>query len=334
MSGKSILVTGGSGFIGYHLAKRLADDKSDKIVLVDNFQRGRMDEEFSELCVRPNVTLITGDLRDPATRAQLGSGYDEVYHLAAMLGVENVLHRPVDVLRVNALLTAEILEWLVGGGGKKILFSSTSEAYAWTQQFHELPVPTPENVPLALTDLRNPRTTYAASKVFGELCVTQYCTQTGREFVITRYHNVYGPRMGYDHVIPQLHERALAGEAPLTVYSADHIRAFCYVDDAVDATLAAMRSDAGKNETFNVGNDEEEIEIGDLATRILEKTGREPDIRAKTAVNDPIKRRCPDVSKARRLLGYRPQITLDEGLNRTLAWYARHPRPQLQPVQN
>lgn len=333
MSGRTILVTGGSGFIGYHLSKRLADDASDKIVLVDNFQRGRMDAEFAALCERPNARLIKGDLRDPAVREQLGSGYDEVYHLAAMLGVENVLHRPVDVLRVNALLTAEILDWFVAGGGKKILFSSTSEAYAWTQQFHELPVPTPEDVPLALTDLRNPRTTYAGSKVFGELCVTQYCLSSEKEFVITRYHNVYGPRMGYDHVIPQLHERALAGESPLTVYSADHLRAFCYVEDAVDATIAAMRLPAGKNETFNVGNDKEEIEIGDLAARILQKTGRDPQINPKTAANDPIKRRCPDVSKARRLLGYEPKVTLDVGLDRTMAWYARNPRPQLQAVK-
>lgn len=327
MSAKRILITGGSGFIGLHLVMRLAKEDCE-LVLVDNFQRGRKDAEFAALCERPNVTLIAGDLRDPAIRGRLGADYDEVYHLAALLGVANVLNRPVDVLRVNALMTAEVLEWFVGGGGKKIMFSSTSEAYAWTQQFHALPIPTPEDVPLAITDLGNPRTTYSASKVFGELCVTQYAQQAKLPYIITRYHNVYGPRMGYDHVIPQLYERALGGERPLTVYSADHLRAFCYVDDAVNATIAAMRTPAAENQVFNIGNDGEETEIADLARRILAKVGAPPDIVPVPAVNDPIKRRCPDVSKARRVLGYSPAIDLDRGLDLTLAWYERNPKPQ------
>ena len=327
MKSRSILITGGSGFIGYHLAKRLASDGNDQIILVDNFQRGRLDGEFAKLCEAPNVKLIRGDLRDPALRANLGSNYDEVYHLAAMLGVENVLNRPVDVLRVNALLTAEVLEWFVAGGGKKFMFSSTSEAYAWTQQFFSLPVPTPEDVPLALTDLSNPRSTYSGSKVFGELCVTQYCASYNLPYVITRYHNVYGPRMGYDHVIPQLHERITSGESPLAVYSADHLRAFCYIDDAVDCTIAAMRTPAGENQTFNVGNDSEETLISDLARRILSKSGKTAEIVDRQAANDPIKRRCPDVSKARKILGYAPSVSLDSGLDQTLSWYAKNPRP-------
>ena len=327
MSARRILVTGGSGFIGYHLTHRLSAYGVDEIVLVDNFQRGRLDEDFSALCEHDNIRLVTGDLRDPNTRSQLGGGYQEVYHLAAMLGVANVLDRPVDVLRINALMTAEVLEWFVAGGGEKLLFSATSEAYAWTQHFHPLPIPTPEDVPLALTDLTNPRSTYAGSKVFGELCTTQYCLGAQKPFVITRYHNVYGPRMGYDHVIPQLYERAVGGEAPLKVYSADHMRAFCFIDDAVSATILAMRSDTGRNQTFNIGNDDEEVTIVDLAKRILARSNVDVAIDSQPAANDPIGRRCPDVSKARRLLGYAPVVALDEGLERTIAWYARHPRP-------
>jgi nucleoside-diphosphate-sugar epimerase len=327
MSATKILVTGGGGFIGYHLTLRLAARADDEIVLVDNFGRGRMDDAFGALCERPNVRLITGDLREAATRKELGTGYDEVYHLAALLGVANVLQRPVDVLRVNALLTAEILEWFVAGGGAKLLFSSTSEVYAWTQHFHPLPIPTPEDVPLALTDLANPRSTYAGSKLFGELCATQYCSAAGKPFVIVRYHNVYGPRMGYDHVIPQLHERAAGGESPLAVYSADHMRAFCFIDDAVNATILAMRSDSGRNQTFNVGNDSEEVTIAELARRVLVTSNIDATLDPRPAANDPIGRRCPDVSKARRLLGYGPVIGLDEGLRRTIAWYAEHPKP-------
>ena len=323
MSKRRILITGGGGFIGLRLAATLAGDPASEITLVENFARGRRDRELEELCARPGVRLLDLDLRDPASYAAMGGGYDEVYHLAALLGVENVLRRPVDVLRVNMLMTAQLLEWFIAGGGHKLLFSSTSEAYAWTLQFHELPIPTPENVPLSLTDLRNPRSTYAGSKMFGELAVSHYCASVDKPFVITRYHNVYGPRMGYEHVIPQLYRRAVDGQRPLVVYSADHMRAFCFVQDAVDVTIAAMRTSAAENETFNVGNDSEEVTMADLGRRILAHAGINAEIAPQTAENDPIKRRCPDVSKARRMLGYRPAVSLDQGLEIMLPWYAK-----------
>jgi len=322
MDKRRILITGGGGFIGLRLASTLAKDGSSDITLVENFARGRQDRELEELCAQPGVRLLNLDLRQPASYEAIGSGYDEVYHLAALLGVENVLRRPVDVLRINALMTAQVLEWFIAGGGEKLLFSSTSEAYAWTLQVQPLPIPTPEDVPLALTNLRDPRSTYAGSKIFGELAVAQYCASVGKPYVITRYHNVYGPRMGYDHVIPQLYRRAVDGQRPLVVYSADHLRAFCFVQDAVDCTVAAMRTKAAENETFNVGNDSEEITMGDLARKILASASIDADIAPQTAANDPIKRRCPDVSKARRVLGYNPAVSLDEGLRIMLPWYA------------
>ncbi|MBV9214352.1 MAG: NAD-dependent epimerase/dehydratase family protein, partial [Actinobacteria bacterium] len=203
---------------------------------------------------------------------------------------------------------------------RKVLFSSTSEAYAWTRHFHELPIPTPEDVPVSLTDLTNPRSSYAGSKVFGELAVIQYCRANEMPYSIVRYHNVYGPRMGTDHVIPELFLRARGGQNPLVVYSPEHIRAFCYVSDAVEATLLAMDSPRGDGETFNVGNDREEIRIEDLARRLLVRAGIDVDIDPRSA-DDPISRRCPDVSKARALLGYEPRVDLERGLELTLAWY-------------
>jgi UDP-glucose 4-epimerase/UDP-glucuronate decarboxylase len=176
-------------------------------------------------------------------------------------------------------------------------------------------------VPLALTDLRNPRSTYAGSKIFGELAVIHYCASVNKPFVITRYHNVYGPRMGNEHVIPQLYRRAVEGQNPLVVYSADHERAFCFVSDAVAATILAMRAPAASGETINVGNDTEEIAMGELARRILTKGGIASEIAPRPAANDPIKRRCPDVSKARRLLNYHPSVSLDRGLEIMLPWY-------------
>lgn len=319
-----ILITGAAGFVGWHLAMRLSAESENQLTLVDNFVRGRRDEDLEILLAHRNVSLIFADLSEAKAFEQLGKGYDYVYHLAAIIGVKNVLSRPYDVVRINALTTLNVLEWLREDGGAKILFSSTSEAYAWTQQFHALPIPTPETVPLALTDLDNPRSSYAGSKVFGELAVIHGCASVAKPFTIVRYHNVYGPRMGFEHVIPELFQRALGGQNPLIVYSANHSRAFCYVDDAVSATIAAMENPAANNMTINIGNDSE-VTIGELAGEVLSVTGVTVAVEAQLAAHDPIRRRCPDLSRARSLLGYAPQVNLRSGLNKTLAWY----RPRL-----
>jgi UDP-glucose 4-epimerase/UDP-glucuronate decarboxylase len=319
---RRILITGGAGFIGYHLAGRLLEDPANEVVLADDFSRGRRDGLLDDLVARPAVRLHPGDLTSPATFGRLGEGYDEVFHLAAVLGVRNVVERPHEVLRVNALSTLYLLEWFVRGGGQKLLFASTSEAYAWTQQFHPLPVPTPEDVPLALTDLADPRSSYAGSKAHGELLVQQYCRAFRKPFVVVRFHNVYGPRMGYEHVIPELYARAAGGQDPLVVYSADHRRAFCYVSDAVAATVAAMREPAASGQTLNVGNDREEVTIAELARQLLEVAGIRAGLRPEQARSDPVRRRCPDLARARAFLGYEPQVPLRTGLERTLSWYA------------
>lgn len=321
---KRVLITGGLGFIGYHLAVRLSGEAGTEVVLADNLLRGRMDADARALVEKPNVHFIQCDLSAPESFREIGSGFDEVYHFAAVIGVKNVIERPESVLRVNSLSVIHLLDWFVAGGGQRLLFPSTSEAYAWTQQFHELPVPTPENVPLAITDVANPRASYAGSKIFGELAVTHYCHRHDKRFAIVRYHNVYGPRMGTEHVIPELYHRAaFQKQDPLVVYSTDHRRAFCYIDDAVDATIATLRVPAAAGGTFNVGNDGEEIAIGDLAKKILAVAGLGTRIEAKAAANDPVNRRCPDITRARAVLGIEPTVSLDEGLRRTCEWYGR-----------
>jgi UDP-glucose 4-epimerase/UDP-glucuronate decarboxylase len=122
-------------------------------------------------------------------------------------------------------------------------------------------------------------------------------------------------------VIPELFERLLAGQNPLVVYSPNHTRAFCYVSDAVEATIAVMREPRADGQTINVGNDSEEIRITELASRLIARAGFDVGIEPREAVNDPILRRSPDLSRARELVGYQPKITLDEGLERTLSWY-------------
>ena len=316
---KRILITGGSGFVGFHLAKELGSRGDAEISLADNLSRGVRDEEVEGLLKSPNIRLLELDLADPSSFNKLGQGYDEVYHLAAVIGVQNVLERPWDVVRINALATLYLLEWFRAGGAKKFLFSSTSEAYGWTRLFHELPVPTPEDVPLSITDVRLPRSSYAGSKIFGELAVAHGCA--GLPHVIVRYHNVYGPRMGWQHVVPEIMMRLERGESPLRVFSADYTRAFCYVDDAVRATIACMESPDADGTTFNVGNDREELPVRELVGKIMRTVGKIVPTVEQEASYDPITRRCPDISRLRNKLEYEPQIMLDEGLEKTAAWY-------------
>jgi nucleoside-diphosphate-sugar epimerase len=316
---RRVLVTGGAGFIGLHLVRRLVEEGAD-VTVADDLSRGGVDRDLQQIA--DSVTLIPVDVTDPVSLARLDGSFDEIYHLAAVLGVKRVLRDPLRVVDVNLAGTLNLLRRLDELGGGRLLLASTSEVYAWTRRFHSLPVPTPEDVPLALTDLADPRSSYAASKIVAELAAMQWASARGREHVIVRYHNVYGPRMGYDHVVPELYQRAQAGQDPLVVYSPQHRRAFCYVSDAVEGTLAAMRSAGASGSTVNLGNDREECTIEELARRLLAVAGLERELEGRPAENDPVERRCPDLARARLLLGYEPRVTLVEGLERTVAWYA------------
>lgn len=318
---KKALITGGAGAIGYHLAQALLRDDIEELALVDNLSRGTLDQNMNLLLQDPRVRFINADLTKAESFSKLGRDYDEVYHLAGVLGVRKVVQQSWEAVYVNTMATLLLLDWLASGGGKKILFTSTSEVYSWTAQFHPLPIPTPEEVPLSLTDLNNPRSAYAGSKILCELAVTRCALAYQLPFVILRYHNVYGPRMGFEHVIPELYMRICKGENPLTVYSADHRRAFCYISDAVEATILAMRRATVDGNTFNVGNDLEEITIGDLAQRIMQEAGYQAVLDLRENAQDQITRRCPDITRARQLLGYNPKVGLEEGLRITLAWY-------------
>ena len=313
-----MLVTGGAGFIGLHLARRLVE-LGDDVTIADDFSRGVHDVELDQIA--EHATLVTLDVTDRAAFNVLQGPFDETYHLAGVLGVKRVMQEPLRVIDVNLGGTLNLLRWLDEYEGGRVVLASTSEVYAWTRQFYELPVPTPEDVPLALTDLAAPRSSYAASKMVAELAISQWASARAREHVVLRYHNVYGPRMGYDHVIPQILQRALAGQDPLVVFSPHHRRAFCYVSDAVNATIAAARTSSARGATINIGNDREECSIEELARRLVAAARLTCNLKGEPATHDPVERRCPDITRAKALLGYEPEVGLDAGLEATVAWY-------------
>lgn len=317
------LVIGGAGFIGGHLAKALAQS-GHSVDVLDNFSRGVADDFLGELARTHGVGVLSGDLVDPQALAPLDDRYDYIFQLAAIIGVKHVLARPYEVLHKNVAIHASAIAFAQRQRQlKRFVFASTSEVYAGSLQHLDLPVPTPETVPLVLTDLAQPRTSYMLSKLYGEAM----CQQSGVPFTILRPHNVYGERMGLSHVVPELMQkaRAIGTGGSLPVASVSHRRAFCHVSDAIDLTIGLAMSDQGRNGTFNIGNGDAEISMGELARLILKTIGRE-DIRIETLPDTPGSphRRCPDMTHAIAASGVRPRVSLEEGLRLTHAWYETH----------
>ena len=321
-----ILVTGGAGFIGFYLSKYLAD-QGHKVVICDNLFRGSVDKDFSELIKRDSVSFVQADLTEKSELDKLERDFDIVYHLAAINGTKYFYEVPHEVLRVNILSLLNMLDWLVQSKCGRMVWTSSSEVYAGTAFLSKIPIPTPEEVPLAISDEFNPRFSYAGSKIVGELLCINYAKAHGLNIIIVRPHNIYGPRMGFEHVIPEFIEKAQkasmifpAGEAKLEIQgSGNETRAFCYIDDMVKAlTLIAEKGRSG--EIYNVGNDGEEISIRELAEKVAHTLGLNVRITPSKLLAGSSARRCPDIGKLRGL-GFNPGVTLDVGLKKTVAFY-------------
>ncbi len=314
-----ILIVGGAGFIGYHLACRLAAE-GHTITLADDLSRGRRDAAIEALCAGREVTLLQADLTSPRALAPLQRAWDLVYMLAAVVGVRNVETDPARVIRVNTLSLLNLLDWLPGRD-EVLFFASTSEAYAGGVEAGIVPVPTPEDVPLSVPDIRAPRFAYAASKILGEAAVIHGARARDLRYVIGRFHNVYGPRMGADHVIPELALRAIRREDPFPLYGAEQRRAFCHVSDAVEAMTRLVATEAAWGQIVNIGNDTEETGVEALLGLILRAAGFAPTIERLPAPPGSVARRCPDLARLRSLTGFRPTVSLAAGVGETFEWY-------------
>src|SRR5262249_46278010 len=194
--------------------------------------------------------------------------------------------------------------------------------YAGTLQKFSLPIPTPETVSLALPDLDHPRTSYMLSKIYGEALIHQAQVP----FTIVRPHNFYGPRMGLSHVIPELLKKAhfaKMGE-PIEVFSIDHRRTFCFIRDAIEMIYRAVESPKSVGQVLNIGTQEPEVTIGELARKVTAAVGKRLDTVAGPETPGSPARRCPDMTRTRQLTGYCSQVSLEEGIQETYDWYRTH----------
>lgn len=313
------LITGGGGFIGVHLARTLVE-KGHNVVLADNFSRAVKDRTLTELAGRRGVQVVDVDLSITDNARALGRDFAVIYHFAAIIGVRHVLERPLDVLSNNATLTANAIDLARRQNNLvRFVFASSSEVTAGAHVHLDAPIPTPETVPLALTDIAHPRTSYMLSKIYGEAM----CHHSRLPFTIVRPHNVYGPRMGMAHVIPELLKRAceLENDDKLDVASVDHRRALCYVDDAIETIVRLSTAAGAENGTFNVGNQATEMSIGELAEIVMTTVGRNAEINPLPPTPGSPSRRCPDMRHTIAVTDYAPRVSVADGVARTYAWY-------------
>jgi UDP-glucose 4-epimerase len=317
---KEILILGGTGFIGFNIARSLSKDINNRITLADNLSRGKVDNEVLALLEQNNVDIIRDDFTDFTAFNKLKNSYDQVYMLASVVGVNSTLQVPHEVIRINTMLIINTLEWIRRSKIGKMLFTSTSENYAGTIDSFGYTIPTPEDIPLSISDIGHPRFTYAVTKILGESAFLNYSKALDINCTIVRYHNVYGPRMGFKHLIPHLIERFRSNESPFQVYGAKQTRAFCFIDDAVEGTIRAMNSSKANGEIYHLGT-ETEITI----MEIVKMVGRQFDFKgvfeAAPTFPGSTDRRCPAIQKAQKDFDFRPNVELSEGLKITIDWY-------------
>jgi UDP-glucose 4-epimerase len=313
LSGKRIVVTGGAGFIGTTLARRLVD--SNEIVAFDNLHRDSLGG--TPLAQHENFSIVEGDVLDSEALTQIVDGATHLVHAAAIAGVDTVIESPVRTMRVNMIGTYNALEAALRAREtiERVIEFSTSEVFGtYAFKVDEEHVTTQGSVGEA-------RWTYAVSKLAGEHMARAYFDELGLPTVAVRPFNVYGPGQIGGGAIRAFIEAALAGRDLVIHGDGSQIRAWCYVDDMVDALLLALEHPNAVGESFNVGNARSAVTIYDLAQRIKRLTGCPGDIVFRPLHYTDVELRIPNVDKARQLLGFEAQVELDEGLSRTIAWY-------------
>jgi nucleoside-diphosphate-sugar epimerase len=312
-----ILVTGAAGFIGFHLSKFLADDQSNTVWMVDNFARGQNDQELKELLGSPNVHFLEVDL---SSAELILPEVDYVFHLASINGTENFYNKPFDVVEAAILPTLRLIRFYERSKIKRFLLTSTSEVYAGAIETGLSEIPTAEDTPLVIQDTKNMRWSYAAGKIAAEMAMLAAASQFNLPATIIRFHNVYGPRMGSQHVIPQFLERLQTGDFKL--FGGDNTRSFIYVQDAIQATTSAAIASESQGQVVHIGT-RQEVSIESLAQQIMAIAGINGSLDVLSAPEGSVSRRCPDTTFLNKVVGFVPTISLDEGLRLTIPYYLK-----------
>ena len=313
IEGKRVFVTGGAGFIGTTLARELVE--RNEVVAFDNLHRDAL--AATGLADHPNFTLVQGDVLDADAVREAARGATHVVHCAAIAGVDTVLESPVRTMRVNVIGTYNVLEAALATGTtvERFVDFSTSEVFG-THAFR-----VQEGQVSTIGSVGEARWTYAVSKLAGEHMAHAYHDELGLPTVTVHPFNVYGPGQIGGGAIRAFIETALRGNE-LTIHGdGSQIRAWCYVTDMVSGVLACLERPEAVGQAFNIGNPRSAVTIYDLAQRIKRLMHYDGEIVFQPLHYADVELRIPNVEKARELLHWVPQVELDDGLQKTIAWY-------------
>ncbi|MGA7269491.1 MAG: NAD-dependent epimerase/dehydratase family protein [Acidimicrobiia bacterium] len=304
-----ILITGGAGFIGSHLAERLLDDND--VTIFDNFSRDALTS--TDVLHHRRLELIEGDILDIDAVTRAVEGQDVIFHCAAIAGIDTVGKKPVTTLKVNILGSVNVLDAASESPAvERIVCFSTSEVYG--RHAREAS----EEADARVGPPGEPRWTYAAGKLAEEHLAAAYHVERGLPTVVLRPFNVYGPRQVGEGAIRSFILKALTGE-PLEIRGAgDAVRAWTYISDMVDGACAAASRDEAIGNHFNIGNPNEPVTVSMLARQIVELTSSPSEIVHLPASSIDVVERAPDLSKSRRLLGFEPRVDLADGIRLTI----------------
>ncbi|TDC40381.1 NAD-dependent epimerase/dehydratase family protein [Micromonospora sp. 15K316] len=319
MSAHRVVVTGGHGFVGSHLAERLLSAGADVTVLDSGDPPPHLD------LLRRNARYVRGDVRDPAPlAAAITPDVDVVYHLAAAVGVDTYLDNPLDVIDINFLGTKRVLERATKVDAR-VVVASTSEIFGKNPM-----VPWREDADRVLGPTIAQRWCYSTSKALAEHLTFGFVQQHGLAAGVVRYFNVYGPRQRPAYVISRSVHRALNGRPPIVYDDGHQTRSFTYVADAVEGTILAGASEQTVGEAINLGS-MRETSVAEAVTLVNAVAGADGGAtKVDTAEQlgagyQDLRRRVPDASRARLLLGWSAETELREGLTRTVAWARANP---------
>ncbi|MFI0037966.1 NAD-dependent epimerase/dehydratase family protein [Streptomyces mutabilis] len=320
MSPVRAVVTGGCGFVGSHLVERLVE-RGDEVTVFDT---GPMPSDVPH-AVRDQVRPVVGDIRDAAAvRSAVRPGTDVVFHLAAVVGVDQYLARPLDVIDINLTGTRHVLEAAARAGARPVV-ASTSEVFGKNPS-----VPWPEDGDRVLGPTTADRWTYSSSKALAEHMTFAFSRAHGLGATVVRYFNVYGARQRPAYVISRSVHRVLNGLPPLVYDGGRQTRAFTHVSDCVEGTVMAAESRRSADQAFNIGS-MQETTVGEAVRLVVDLAGA--GVRAVPVdtgdqlgpAYEDLRRRVPDTRKAREVLGWTCRTALRDGLRQTVDWARGRP---------
>ncbi|HLC60543.1 MAG TPA: SDR family NAD(P)-dependent oxidoreductase [Candidatus Nanoarchaeia archaeon] len=318
------VVTGGCGFLGSRFVRRLLDE-GNKVIVFDNLSSGQA-KNLDEVKENNNYSFVKGDITNKISLANvLTKDADMVFHLSAIVGVKEYCKDPLKVVDVNVIGTRNVLE-LSLKNNIKVMFASTSEIFGKNPN-----TPWAEDGDRVLGSTKIDRWSYSSSKAMCEHMIFAMNKNRGLSSVIVRFFNAYGPAQPPYFVISQSVQKVLKNEQPLLYDSGNQTRCFTFVDDAIDGTMLAVKSKKAEGDVFNIASGKE-TKIREAVELIIELAGKKGKIKYKNfdtskyygGSYEDIPRRVPDVSKAKKILGWEAKTSLHDGLKKTIEWSSQN----------